>query len=264
MLRRLSVLFFFLICTSLHAQSEPAEEHNSDTSDSVQVAGVVADTAPAAPQLVQYDSSAVTVRIAEDALQSFRNNPDFSYERSVSLHPTLWDQFVGWLLWLLSTLLPQEGSSLSLLWDIIFYTLIGAALVYVIFRLTGTSFGGLFGRAGRRAVETTLFEENIHELDFNALIDEAVQQQQYRKALRLLYLRSLKELSDGNYIHWSMDKTNREYLSELPAGELRKSFEQLTLLFEYIWYGDFPVDRPLFDRSHDLFRDFSTMTVQHV
>lgn len=264
MFRRFSVLFFFLACASLYAQPDTAEEYHAHTSNSVQVEAAFVDTMPAAPQAVQYDSSAVVVRSAENTLQKFRDNPDFSYDRTVVLHPTLWDQFVAWLLWLLSHFFPDEESSWSVLWTIVFYALIGSALVYVVFRLTGTSFVGLFGRAGKRAVTTELFDENIHEIDFDKLISEAEQQQLYRKALRLLYLRSLKELSDGNYIHWSIDRTNREYLAELPAGELRKSFEQLTLLFEYIWYGDFPVDRVLFEHSRDLFRNFSTMTAQHV
>ncbi len=263
MLRRLIIFTLFLVFMPLCAQLSTAV-YASGNSTSKQAEQAAADTVHTAPQVVQYDSSAIGPRSAEDALQKFRNDPDFAYDRTVSINPTLWEQFLGWLGWLIRSLLPKENSLLSRFWEIFFYVFVGAVLVYAIFRLTGTSFGGLFGRAGKRVVETEMLEENIHELDFNKLIDEAAQQQQYRKALRLLYLRSLKELSDSHYIQWSIDKTNREYLAELPSGELRKSFGQLTLLFEYIWYGDFPVDRSLFDRSHELFRNFSTSTTRHV
>lgn len=225
------------------------------------------DTIPAAPTTaatVRYDSSAVAVRSVETAVRPFLADDEFAYDRQAVVSQSLWTRIKQWLWDKLMQILPGDASTLSTILDVVLYLLVGGALLYVVFRLTGMSFTGVLGRTARPVVTTEALEEDIHALDFDRLIEEAVQQEQYRKAVRLLYLRSLKELADRGYIHWSIDKTNRDYLGELPPSDMRRTFEQLTLMFEYIWYGDFPMDRPLFDRAHELFRSFSTQTAERV
>lgn len=216
--------------------------------------------------LLQYDSSAVRVRSAETALEKYRSDSEYNYDREVSLNPTLWEQFKEWLWSLLERIFPDDPETTSTIWDWIFYTFIGGVLIFLIFRLSGMTFTGAFGRAGRSpAIATELLGEDIHEMDFDRLVDEAAEQQQYRKAVRLLYLRTLKDLSDREYIHWTIDKTNREYVHELAGSDMRRMFEHLTLLFEYIWYGDFPVDKALYEQARTLFNDFRTsLAGQHV
>lgn len=222
----------------------------------------VAATTTASVAIVQYDSSAVQMRSPADALARYRSDRDFIYERDVVVHPTLWEQFKAWLWSLLQKLISGNEKTVSVVWDILLYILVGGAALFVVFRAFGMTFTGAFGRAARRAsLSAELLDENIHEMDFNALIEEAIQQELYRKAVRLLYLHTLKELADKHYIVWRREKTNREYVRELTATDMRKTFEQLTLLFEYIWYGDFPVDRLLFEQSRTLFANFSRMVV---
>jgi hypothetical protein len=71
-----------------------------------------------------------------------------------------------------------------------------------------------------------------------------------------LYLKSLKELNKKNLIHWSIQKTNSDYLNELRSGPLKKSFKDTTLIFEYIWYGDFHIDEPLLQKVKVSFDNF--------
>lgn len=215
--------------------------------------------------IVHYDTSDVQLRAPADALAHYRSDSDFIYEHNTAVPLTLWEQFKAWLWSLIEKLLSGNPETAATIWDIIIYSLIGAGILLVLFRISGMTFTGAFGRATRRAsVPTELLDENIHEMDFDALIEEAAQQELYRKAVRLLYLRTLKELTDKHYILWRLEKTNREYVRELTATDMRKAFEQLTLLFECIWYGDFPVDRPLFEQSRTLFANFSTIVVERV
>jgi hypothetical protein len=74
--------------------------------------------------------------------------------------------------------------------------------------------------------------------------------------VRLLYLRCLKQLSDAKLISWQIDKTNATYLFELDDTGQRQKFGLLTRQFEYIWYGDFPIDPKIFGNIYKSFMDF--------
>ena len=117
--------------------------------------------------------------------------------------------------------------------------------------------GGLFGR---KAEEDLLayhrLTENIHELDFSTLIEEAIEGHNYRLAIRLYYLKTVKQLTDKQHIHWQPTKTNRVYVDELGSSVLRKEFEQLTSQFEYVWYGEFQVTETEFHLLRDQFQFF--------
>jgi hypothetical protein len=99
--------------------------------------------------------------------------------------------------------------------------------------------------------------ENIHDINFDGEIEKAVTQHNYRLAVRLLYLRCLKQLSDAELIKWQIDKTNSAYINELSNQEQRKVFKTLTLQFEYVWYGEFAIDAPVFKNINTLFQDFN-------
>ena len=98
--------------------------------------------------------------------------------------------------------------------------------------------------------------ENIHAMDFEALIAEAVAAGQYRRAVRLNFLKSLRLLTEKQHIHWKPEKTNRDYLEELTPSELRLPFQELATRYEYIWYGDFPVDASRYEDARLRFEQF--------
>ena len=70
----------------------------------------------------------------------------------------------------------------------------------------------------------------------------------YREAVRLLYLQTLKQLSDGKRIDWQLYKTPTQYIYEvrLPA------FRQMTNHFLRVRYGNFEATETLFHAMRDL------------
>ena len=64
----------------------------------------------------------------------------------------------------------------------------------------------------------------------------------YREAVRLLYLQTLKQLSDEKRIDWQLYKTPTQYVYEvrMPA------FRQLTNHFLRVRYGNFEATEALF------------------
>ncbi|RZL69782.1 MAG: DUF4129 domain-containing protein, partial [Pedobacter sp.] len=73
-----------------------------------------------------------------------------------------------------------------------------------------------------------------------------------------LYLRSLKKLSDAEIIQWQPEKTNYNYFTEISKPEIKHEFGLLTHQFDYIWYGDFPIDVQKFESINQSFNHFNT------
>ena len=66
--------------------------------------------------------------------------------------------------------------------------------------------------------------ENIFEINFQQEIDKAVQAGNYRLAVRLLFLRLLKNLAEKNIIQYQQDRTNFDYLMQLGNSVITKVF----------------------------------------
>jgi hypothetical protein len=79
-------------------------------------------------------------------------------------------------------------------------------------------------------------------MKFDQLIRDAIEKGNYRYAIRLHYLRTLKDLSDRSLIAWKPEKTNLQYIQEMSRHPDAAAFEQLTDIFDWVWYGEFEVD----------------------
>ncbi|MDR2384716.1 MAG: DUF4129 domain-containing protein [Tannerella sp.] len=90
-------------------------------------------------------------------------------------------------------------------------------------------------------------EENIHEIDFDTQIAKATETGDYRLAIRFVYLKTLRTLSDNKIIDWQIFKTPSEYLYEIKGNELKKPFKELTDRFLQIRYGNYDVSAALYE-----------------
>ena len=99
-------------------------------------------------------------------------------------------------------------------------------------------------------------DESIFNIDYETSIHKAINSADYRLAVRLLFLRLLRDLSAKDIIHYKPDKTNFVYLSELNSSPHYRDFFRLTRNYEYIWYGQFEIDKGTFERIKSDFESF--------
>ncbi len=121
---------------------------------------------------------------------------------------------------------------------------------------------GIFSRRNSRdgaGLDFSEFTEDINTIDFDKMIEEAVKSGMYRRAVRLYYLKALKQLSDRSQILWEINKTNRDYLYELKSPQLRSGFEDITYVYEYVWYGNVEIDAEKFSKVRSTFNQFSNL-----
>jgi len=98
-------------------------------------------------------------------------------------------------------------------------------------------------------------EENINDPD--SLLRNAIKAGNYRLAVRYLYLQSLQRLSERKFIEINTNKTNYEYVTEIRKHRFANEFASLTLQYEYVWYGEYPVDERLFEQIQNGFTQFN-------
>lgn len=203
------------------------------------------------------DSSKINVRKPlESKMTALRKLKDYQYTVQESqVIDTWWKRllrrFFNWFGNFFS------GAGNATFWKTTAYVFIASVIVYVTLKLMGVDFTGLYRKKNNNEIPYETLGENIHAIDFADSIAEAIAQKNYRLAVRLYYLKALKELTDLEMIDWRINKTNRSYVYELNSPTLRPDFERITLQFEYAWYGDFPVDETQFINIKNQFLTFS-------
>ncbi|TKC07601.1 hypothetical protein [Pedobacter frigoris] len=218
-------------------------------------------TLPSHPAVVKTDSSKVALRSFDaKKLNSFKASKDFQYDDVPPQQESLWDRFWRWFWSLISRLfsnihsLSGSGSFIKYLAITVFFALV----VFAVIKIIGADLA-IFSKKSK-AIQIPYYEtdDNIHEINFNEEIDKAISSGNYRLAVRLLYLLSLKQLNDKSLIHWLPEKTNQTYLSEIKDENNRIQFSTLTRQFEYIWYGEFMISKDNFTLVKNSFEQFNS------
>ena len=195
----------------------------------------------------------------QQAMARYRDDPSFKYVEENNRHKSLSERFWQWFWDFIARLFggsKQQSTDRGGLKYLIIALAVGIVL-YALIKVTAVDFSKMF-RKDKALGSLSHYEalENIHEIDFEGDIESALAQRNFKLAVRLLYLRSLKQLNDAGVIHWKIDKTNSVYINELTNPNQRQSFGVLTRQFEYVWYGNFPIDEQSFRNINVLFQDF--------
>jgi hypothetical protein len=131
---------------------------------------------------------------------------------------------------------------------LIWFIIIGGFATILVLYLASSDVG-LF----RKKIITTSKQDNgeempedIFAINYQKEIDKAEMQGNYRLAVRLMYLKLLKTMSEKNVISYKQDKTNFDYLAQLHPTGYYKDFFRITRNYEYSWYGKFDVSEEAF------------------
>ena len=144
----------------------------------------------------------------------------------------------------------------SSIFGIIFWILAIGLFAYLVYRLF-LSNSSFLSRSRKNISSdiTVVEEENTNDPD--SLLRNAIRNGNYRLAVRYLYLQSLQRLSEKKLIEINTNKTNYEYVMEVRKHKFANEFASLTLQYEYVWYGEYPVDERLFEQIQGSFTQFN-------
>lgn len=101
--------------------------------------------------------------------------------------------------------------------------------------------------------------DDIQALDTNSLLAAALANKDHRSAVRIKFLAVLKKLSAQEKINWRKEKTNRDYSRELREESYGKQFNELTNIFDHVWYGKQQLTESHYSVVDKQFNSFSTL-----
>jgi len=142
--------------------------------------------------------------------------------------------------------------------SILLWTLAVCFVLFIIYRLFLAD--GVFRRETRSTgIKDAEAEEEVltNESDFDAFIKQSLQSGNYRLAIRYQYLKTLHTLSGKKYIELAPDKTNFQYVHEIVNREYQNEFAELTLHYEYVWYGEFAIEKNIYQKLETNFNSLN-------
>lgn len=201
--------------------------------------------------LYQYDIS-----LPYDSVKQWKNLPEYAYTKYIDSllknrkKKELKSTYSG--PGILSRIL---GSGIV---QLLFWMVVIVFVLFIIYRLFLAD--GVFQRrstAAKNAAAEVEEEEIGHDTDFDALIRAALQNGKYRLAVRYQYLRTLHTLAAKNFVELAPDKTNFQYVREITNPGHQNEFAALTLHYEYVWYGEFDIEKSIYQKIENNFTSFN-------
>jgi len=209
--------------------------------------------------LYDLDSAKDLRKFSTDKIQELRNDDDFNYTE-YEQPDNIWTKFKKWLGQLWSRLIQwifgvgEVTGFLAILLKLLPYLIIIGVLVllgWLFMKVNPRDM--LFEKQEAPQIILTEDEDIIQNQDIQQLIELALRENNYRLAIRYYYLSVLKKLSDSELINWESQKTNTDYITELADDSLKNKFQNITRLYDFIWYGSFEVDETSFHKAQQKF-----------
>ncbi len=214
---------------------------------------------------IRYDKTPVVVRkFTPKQLDKYKKDKDFNYLVEKT-EPTLLDRIIDWIKhqlyrffsWLFGE--QRAGSILAFIIGALPY-IVGIILLFLILKvfLNVRTETLISGSAKKTKINIIEEEDIIKNKNIKELIDKALYNKNYRLAIRYWYLYTLQILEQKEIIQWEQQKTNHDYEREIANKTLQANFIEITYLYDFVWYGNFDIDKNLYQKATQMFTALET------
>ena len=181
-------------------------------------------------------------------LDALRNDSRYDYDRELVGGS---QNLLEWLSSLVTEWL-QKHIGVAIESDVTYYVLlvVGLLLIVLLAWLVWRRRHVVFSRKEKESLDFVLENDSIYGIDFETDIAQMRIEGNWRQAVRLVYLQTLRRMSDARRIDWQPAKTPAQYAVEADL----VPFTELSLHFVRVRYGNFPADESLYQ----LFRALQT------
>lgn len=201
-----------------------------------------------------------TIQCDTTVLQRFMHDPDYYYDREIvpKAEQKVEDDVYNWLdyviRWLDELLTDSseyehqmnDNSAGRIVLTIIAIVVVLLALYLLLRYLRNSKM--LFWREKNEGLDYELEEDTIYGIDFDADIKNALASGNYRAAVRLIYLKTLRNLNDDGCIVWTPHTTPSQYSRDL----CDPKFTELTDSYIRVRYGNHTATAELCDHLNAL------------
>ncbi len=212
-------------------------------------------------EYIQKDSSNINVKHFKEAIKERYKGDDFNYSINdtggVNLIQRVLQKFFGWLNDIFGVNIDFINYKTL---EYIVYLFLAITTLYLLIKfLMQAPVNSVFKNESQDINDFNYVEENLKDVNFETLIDDALKEDNFRLATRYAYLKSLKLLTNKEIIEWHYDKTNSEYLNEIKDENTKIIFKRISYIYDYVWYGEFPIDKAIYDKNLSDFEKINTL-----
>lgn len=219
-----------------------------------QVSLVLAQKTDSLPTNTVRDSGAIMARYPDHAtLEKFRNDRDYNYSNDPAPPQNPLERWIKWFMRWVDTFFSSK--SYDNFWQYVIIAATAGIVIYLLYKAKVLDFI-VPSNPTVPSADYIVGQENIHEINFEDAIQNALLKRDFRLATRLQYLQILKMLSGRNLIHWKPNLTNQTYIQELEKTRYHNDFAAITRYFEFAWYGDFEISESGFKEMKTFFDSF--------
>lgn len=224
------------------------------------------DSLPGPKREVTFDTSTpiTPIDFDEEKIAQYKGEKAFNYLTEIGTD-SWWTKFKRWLglkygqliEWLFGDY--EANSWVAFFLMLLPYIIIGVVIGLIIWLFIRLNPGpSLLGEPEASAVYFTEDEKLVQSADLSSLIEAAIAAGDYRLAVRYYYLKLLKLLHNKKMINYEFQKTDTEYLAELRDEAFRTPLKRIMRIYDFIWYGNFPVSEKEFVMAQDYFRSIES------
>lgn len=139
----------------------------------------------------------------------------------------------------------------------IIYTILVIVFVFILYRIvTANKLYWSPARRKRSDVQAGDEDDLLSEEDIDEKIRKAAAAKEYRTAVRFMYLKGLRLLSDKGWLRLHAQATNHDYVHQVSRYPAGPAFRFLTDVYDYVWYGEFAVSDAQYERLQSEFQQF--------
>lgn len=182
---------------------------------------------------VSYNKKNEVRAVPDSVAERMKKEKDFAYANDMSY----WKQEAPRKRNGLDRMLSALSNSTAL--KVMLYSMLIASIIYILYQVMVVNNFFIFSRGRRNKIAGNASDnESINE-NLDEKIKQAIDNRNYRHAIRFMYLNTLKVLSDNNLITLHAKSTNQDYIRQMYKHNNLGQFRQLTRIYEYVWYGEF-------------------------
>lgn len=238
----------FLIAVPVQAQTEPEDDcEDCPTEVEVRQNGTTPKKVVAKDSLylLQDKNSEVNSKKFNTKFKNkYKGEPAFNYVQ-VEKKDSLLDRIKSAIKeWFRRNFMYKVTDELNNFYYVVFlrvlgFLILGLIIYYLVKAFIQKDIYWIIKKKGKKisALEN-ISTEDFKTTDFEQLIATAIEQEEFRLAIRLYYLLLLQRLQEQNKIIWAPEKTNADYNYEIKEEQERQAFTYLSYLYNNIWYGE--------------------------
>lgn len=144
----------------------------------------------------------------------------------------------------------------SINWENVMYAIVGICFVIILFKLYRN--GIIFNFKNNPKIEEDIhfefIENNLQTIDLERLIEQAKTDKNYRLAIRYYHYQNTQNLANKEFINWNPKKTNQQLIYEIKKIEVKNLYQNNTLIFNRVWFGNFKIDETQFQEFEANFK----------